>query len=102
MSSLFTASASPALVRPLADAHLAAASAKTGFSVSGAVVLFIVIAVLALLVVSLLGIRMRRSPGLLSPHRERIKEAAAADVAAIEEDGKFVSPDAPGRHEDDL
>lgn len=31
-----------------------------------------------------------------------IKEAAAADVAAVLEDAKLVSPDAPGNHEDDL
>jgi hypothetical protein len=37
------------------------------------------------------------------PGRARsIQEAAAADVAAILEDSKLVSPDAPGNHEDDL
>jgi hypothetical protein len=71
-------------------------------TISDAIALFLVIALIALVVVIVLGIRMRQWPGPLSAHQRKIRDAAAADVAAIEEDGNFVSPDAPGRQEDDL
>jgi hypothetical protein len=80
----------------------AAPPIASGISISSAIALFLIIALIALVVVIVLGLWMWRSPGLRSAHARRIKEAAAADVAAIEEDDKFVSPDAPGRQEDDL
>jgi hypothetical protein len=36
------------------------------------------------------------------PRIEKIKRAAAADVAAVEEDDKYFRPDSPGKQEDDL
>lgn len=36
------------------------------------------------------------------PKLDELKRAAAADVAEIEEQGRNVSPDAPGTQEDDL
>jgi UPF0716 family protein affecting phage T7 exclusion len=74
----------------------------SGISISGAIGLFLTIALIALVVVIVLGFWLWRTTGLRSAEARRIKEAAAADVAAIEEDDKFVSPDAPGRQEDDL
>jgi hypothetical protein len=61
------------------------------------VVLIVIVA--AVLVLALVGWMLAR----MSPGRSRrIQEAAAADVAAMLEDTKLVSPDAPGNHEDDL
>lgn len=40
--------------------------------------------------------------GRNKPRIERIKDAAAADVARVEEDDKYFGPNAPGRDEDDL
>ncbi len=102
MSSLFTGSAPGALARPLTAAPRAPAPVASEVTISNGIVLFIVIALIALIVVIIVGLRMRHSPGLRSAHSERIKEAAAADVAAIEKDDDFFSPDAPGRQEDDL
>ncbi len=59
------------------------------------VVLIIILAALVLATGGWLVTRMR-------PGSKSIQEAAAADVAAILEDSKLVSPDAPGNHEDDL
>jgi hypothetical protein len=36
------------------------------------------------------------------PETDSIKRAAAADVAEVEEDREYFSPDGPGRQEDDL
>ncbi len=80
----------------------AAALTAAGASINRAIALFIVIALIALLVVIVFSMRTWRMPGLRSARSRRIKEAAAADVAAIEEDDALVSPDAPGREEDDL
>ncbi len=80
----------------------AVTSASSGFSISDAISLFVLVAVITLVLVVVLGMRPRRSPGTLSAHSNEIKKAAAADVAAIEEDDKYVSPDAPGRDEDEL
>jgi hypothetical protein len=74
----------------------------SGMSISEGILLFLILALAALVAVIVLGIWMWRSPGVRSAHAQRIKEAAAADVAEIEEDDKLVSPDAPGRQEDDL
>lgn len=41
-------------------------------------------------------------PGRDSPRSEEIKRAAAADVARVEEDRKYFSPESPGNQEDDL
>jgi hypothetical protein len=96
------------LARPLVDAAgtagapRAATSIPAGFSINGAIAVFITIAVIALIVVTVFGVRSRRAGGLRSAHSEEIKRAAAADVAAIEEDDEFFRPDAPGRQEDDL
>lgn len=60
------------------------------------VVLILILAALLLAVVGWLVARMR--PG----RTRRIQAAAAADVAAVREDAKQVSPDAPGNYEDDL
>jgi predicted lipid-binding transport protein (Tim44 family) len=104
MSGFFTASAPGALpLRPMGGSRAPAATIiASGMSISNAIALFIVIALIALIVVIVLAIRMWHSPGLRSARAQRIKEAAAADVAEIEEDDAFVSPDAPGRHEDEL
>jgi hypothetical protein len=43
------------------------------------------------------------SPGRDDPKVDKLKEAAAADVAEIEEEGReHFRPDAPGHREDDL
>jgi hypothetical protein len=60
------------------------------------VVLILILAALLLAMVGWLVARMR--PG----RTQRIQEAAAADVAAVREDAKQVSPDAPGNYQDDL
>lgn len=60
------------------------------------IVLIFVVAALVLAVIGLLLARMR--PG----RARRIQEAAAADVAAVREDAKLFSPDAPGSNADDL
>jgi len=36
-----------------------------------------------------------------TPKLEKIEEAAAADTAAVEEDGKSHSPDTPAKHQDE-
>ncbi|MBV9384783.1 MAG: hypothetical protein JOY82_18680 [Streptosporangiaceae bacterium] len=53
---------------------------------------------------SWLGLRPRRlvRTGRDRPRIERIKEAAAADVARVEEDDKYFGSDAPARQDDDL
>jgi len=86
-------------VSPVTVRAAAVPSASSGFSFSDAISLFVLVAVIALVVVVVLGMRPRRS-GTLSAHSAEIKRAAAADVAAIEEDDKFVSPEAPRRYED--
>lgn len=61
--------------------------------------MIVLIVVVALLLLVLVGWSLARVwPG----STRRIKEAAAADVAAVLEDAKLVSPDAPGNHQDDL
>lgn len=61
--------------------------------------MIVLILIVAALVLALAGWRLARMwPG----RTRRIQEAAAADVAAVLEDTKLVSPDAPGNHEDDL
>lgn len=47
------------------------------------------------------GLRVRRV-GRSSARVEAMKKAAAANVEAVRESGKSVSPDAPGNHPDDL
>lgn len=47
------------------------------------------------------GLRVRRV-GRSSARVEAMKRAAAANVEAVRESGKFASPDAPGNHPDDL
>ena len=61
--------------------------------------MIVLIIVVALLLLVLVGWSLARVwPG----RTRRIQEAAAADVAAVLEDAKLVSPEAPGNHEDDL
>jgi hypothetical protein len=110
MSGLFTASAPSALPVPgslpmrftAAPRALATRLMASGLSISSGIVLFLILALIALVVVIVLGMWMWRSPGQRSARTRRIQDAAAADVAAIEEDDKFIRPDAPGRQEDDL
>jgi hypothetical protein len=40
--------------------------------------------------------------GQEDPETEKIKEAAAADVAQIEEDDRYFDPDGPGHRQDEL
>ncbi|HLX50427.1 MAG TPA: hypothetical protein VKS82_19040 [Streptosporangiaceae bacterium] len=47
------------------------------------------------------GLRVRRV-GRSSARVEAMKRAAAANVEAVRESGKLVSPDAPGNHPDGL
>lgn len=101
-SGVITTSAPGVLERALTSPPWAATSASSGFSISNAIKLFIIVALIALVIVIVLAVRLRRAGGPGSGHAEEIKRAAAADVEAIEEDDKFVSPDAPGRQEDDL
>jgi hypothetical protein len=91
----------------LTTAWTAASAASPGSTLPEAII-FVAIAVVAVLVILvMLG---RASQRLALPSRlgrrsardEGIKRAAAADVAAMEEDAKFISPDAPGVQEDDL
>jgi hypothetical protein len=73
-------------------------------------VILIVVGVLGLLLPSL-G-RDRRKPDLLrrwvsptghdNPRLDEIKRAAAADVETVQENDRFVSPNAPGLQNDDL
>jgi hypothetical protein len=61
--------------------------------------MIVLIVVVAVLLLALVGWSLARVwPG----RTRRIKEAAAADVAAVLEDAKLVRPDAPGIQEDDL
>jgi hypothetical protein len=46
--------------------------------------------------------RLRRRTGYRSRRLEQTRRAAAADVAEMRDDGRFVRPDAPGHMEDDL
>jgi hypothetical protein len=48
------------------------------------------------------GLRRLVRTGHDKPRIERIKEAAAADVARVEEDDKYFGSDAPAKREDDL
>ena len=89
-------------VSPVTAWTAAVTSASSSFSISDAISLFVLVAVIALVVVVVLGMRPRRSQGTVSAHTAEIKRAAAADVAAVEEDNKFVRSDAPGRDEDEL
>lgn len=86
----------------LANAPWAATSTKAGFNMSDAVAVFVVVVAIALVMVIVLGMRPRNSPGLRSARSDKIKDAAARDVEAIEEDDKYFRPDAPGHQEDDL
>jgi hypothetical protein len=61
--------------------------------------MIVLILVVAALVLALVGWQLSR---VWPARTRRIQEAAAADVAAVLEDTKLVSPDAPGNHEDDL
>ena len=47
------------------------------------------------------GLRVRQV-GRSSARVEAMKRAAAENVEAVRESGKFVTPDAPGNHPDDL
>ncbi len=80
----------------------AAALLASGVTIGDWIVISLVILLIAVAAAIVLGVLMLRSPGLRPASTQRIKEAAAADVAAIEEDDTAVSPDAPGRQEDDL
>jgi hypothetical protein len=43
-----------------------------------------------------------RDRGTESPEQDEVKREAAADVAAVEQDDKYFSPDAPGDDQDEL
>ena len=101
MTSTGTTGAAQSVARLVVAAPRAITSATTGFSVADAIGLFIVIVVIALVVVVVLALRPPRA-GTRPARLERIKRAAEEDVEAIEEDNNFISPDAPGRQEDDL
>jgi hypothetical protein len=68
------------------------------------VVLLVAVVVIIATVVLLAGRRpqARVRSGWLASRERQVKDAAAEDVAAIREDAKDVSPDAPGNHTDDL
>ena len=69
------------------------------------IVVLVAVVVMTLLMVTQLRRRLTLGPWRAGPpsvRSETIKESAAADVAAIEQDAKLVSPDAPGNHQDDL
>ena len=61
--------------------------------------MIVLILVVAALVLALVGWQLSR---VWPARTRRIKEAAAADVAAVREDANLVSPDAPGNDQDDL
>jgi hypothetical protein len=82
-------------------------SASGGLTLIGGIEIVVVLAVVVL-VLTLIYWRFRRpkwrSPrGTWVARRDRqIQEAAAADAAALLNDAKYVRPDAPGDHLDDL
>ncbi|HUK67825.1 MAG TPA: hypothetical protein VLW50_03560 [Streptosporangiaceae bacterium] len=102
ISSLIATSAPGSIAGLLANGPWAATSTKAGFNLSDAVALFVIVVAVALIMVIVLGMRPRNSPGLRSSQSDKIKEAAARDVEAIEEDDKYYRSDAPGRQEDEL
>ncbi|HEY2441964.1 MAG TPA: hypothetical protein VGI31_02410 [Streptosporangiaceae bacterium] len=86
------------------SAWAAASSGSSGFS-AGDVVLIVIVVVLVLVVVGRYSRRLALRPrrfGPLSARDEAVKQAAAADVAALEQDARGVSPDAPGVQQDEL
>jgi cell shape-determining protein MreC len=84
-----------------------AAGSASGASLLGAIY-FVVLIVVIVMAITFVVWRFRRPSwrtGRVSwwaRRSQRIQEAAAANVAAILEDAKYVRPDAPGTHQDDL
>ena len=86
-----------------------------GLNVHVVGVILIVVGIIALLVALLVRAVPRRPRSLVRQGRgryndlpgpnerlERMKQAAAADVAEVQRDDRFYAPDAPGRVENDL
>ena len=101
-SGLVASSVPGSPARLLAGLPAATASAPSGLSVTGAIVLFVLGVVIIVVVAVLLGRRPVRTTLRRSRRQEKIQRAAAADVAAVQEDNKFFRPDGPGKAEDDL
>ena len=82
-------------------------AASGGVTLLGGIEVVVVLVVIALVII-LIYWRFRRPAW--RAHRmpwwarrdKRIREAAAADAAALLDDAKYVRPDAPGDHMDDL
>ncbi len=59
-----------------------------------------------IVVVVLVALTWKSRPGrtlsLRSRRQAKIQRAAAEDVAALQQNDRFISPDSPGLHEDDL
>ena len=69
-----------------------AASASNSFSITDAVVIFVVVIAALLLTVALVGRRTRllvSRPRLRTMHSRRVRRAAEEDVAEIERDARF-------------
>ena len=69
-----------------------------------AIILLVVVLAAIGVFVTAVGRRPRSRPrgGWWFTREQGIKQAAAADVEAIREDARDVSPDAPGNYTDDL
>lgn len=86
------------------SAWAAAAPGSSGLSTAD-VVLIVILVVVVLVLAGRFSRRLALRPrrfGPLSARDEAVKQAAAADVAALEQDARGISPEAPGVQQDEL
>ena len=74
-------------------------TSRTEYLVGGAVVLAIIVVGIAIMVIT---VRLSGSARRPSRRQARIRRAAAADVAAVQEEDQSFRRDGPGDQQDDL